>query len=469
MDESIFYIANPCTNSASHATSIHTSNHHITFRASSSPRNGAYLTGFGPGERLFTCSATKALIEVYSWGKEGVDQRIPLPEALNCLTVVPQPATSLNNLEKLTKFRLPWLLVGGTASGKIYIWELASGDLVCVRDAHYQGITAVKFSSCGTFLVTGGDDARVIVWNIVDLLTSDVQAKPYFSITDHTLPITDILLSESGGLIQDLRLYTTSTDCTVRVYDVISKSLLTTFVLPYGVNCITKDPANRAIYVGLVNGLIRTIPLYTINKNTSVLESIGGLNKIITIDNDVNLINTFTHHNVGITQLEISLDGTSIISGDESGVVYASDIVTKQIIKTFTKCDSSIAYMKVDTVPKQASQGITTVDKKHRMIPPFKRVLRGSEEHNLFMDIPGPLTDDTSSFENWIELKQQEEIEFKNLSDVASEVKQVEDKAYNKDLELKLQRLSTVYSELRTKHELLIKDHANLLDKVEQS
>ncbi|EGW30814.1 Pre-rRNA-processing protein IPI3 [Spathaspora passalidarum NRRL Y-27907] len=465
MDESIFYIPTPSKNSASHATSIHTSHHHITFRASSSPRNGAYLTGFGPGERLFTCSATKALIEVYSWGKEGVDQRIPLPEALTCLTVVPQPVSASDELEKLTKFRLPWLLAGGTASGKIYIWELTSGDLVSVRDAHYQGITTVKFSPCGTFLVTGGDDARVIVWSVVDLLTDD-KAKPYFSITDHTLPITDLLLSDSG-VVHDLRLYTTSTDCTVRVYDVLSKSLLTTFVLPYGVNCVAKDPANRALYVGLVNGMIRTIPLYTINKTTSVLESIGGMNKIITIDNDVNLANTFTHHHAPITQLDISLDGTSLISGDETGVVYASDIVTKQIIKTFTKCDSAIAYLKVETLPKSIDSGITTVDKKHRMIPPFKRVLRSDEEHNLFVDIPGHHLSDNSSFEQWLDQKQQEEVEFKNLSDVASEVKQVEEKTYNKDLELKLQRLSAVYSELRTKHEQLIKDHANLLDRVD--
>lgn len=141
----------------------------------------------------------------------------------------------------------------------------------------------------------------------------------------------------------------------------MTKSLLTTFILPDSVECITKDPSNRALYVGLSNGLIRTIPLYQINPHTSVLESIGGMNKIITLDQDPNLKNTFVPHqqqqqqNEGkqilVTKLEISLDGTNIISGDSQGRVFVSDIVTKQVVKSFNACNSSISFIAVDTVP----------------------------------------------------------------------------------------------------------------------
>ncbi|KAF6063064.1 hypothetical protein FOB64_006078 [Candida albicans] len=144
----------------------------------------------------------------------------------------------------------------------------------------------------------------------------------------------------------------------------------------------TKDPANRALYVGLNNGLVRSIPLYSINSHTSVLESIGGMNKIITTK-------TGDDKPVVVTKLTISFDGTSIISGDSEGRVFVSDIVTKQVVKSFTPCNSPIAYIAVETVPDDFVNNLATstttnkADKKHRMIPQFKRVLAStnSEEH----------------------------------------------------------------------------------------
>ncbi|KAG7664486.1 IPI3 [[Candida] subhashii] len=492
MDESVFYISqgDPADKSSqsslAHASSIHTSHHHISFRQADSPSNGAYLTGFGPGERLFTCSATKALITVYSWGKEAPEQRIPIPEALSCLTVIDHPQTG--KFSTVPRFRIPWLLAGGSKTGKIYIWELSSGDLVCVKEGHYQGITNIRFDRGGSFLVTSGQDGRCIVWNTADLVkkvkSEDGGVKPFYQITDNTLPITDMVISGGGN---DLRLYTCSKDNTVRVYDIMTKQLLTTFILSNPVDSLTLDPANRAIYAGLENGQIRSIPLYNINPNTGVLESIGGMNKIITVENDPNLKHTFVQHRsdeegsmISVTKLSISLDGTSIISGDSKGRVFVSDIVTKQVIKAFTPCpnNSPISYLAVATIPGDSATGLgaKNLDKKHRMIPQFKRVLASNDpvDHQLFLDIPGDVQQgEDDSFENWLKEKQNEELEFRNLSGVASTVKQLGgttssgDNSKVVDLEEKLKKVADAYSELRNKHELLIKDHAKLLDSID--
>ena len=500
MDEVVFYIGqgDPADKhsqeSYGYITSIHTSKQYASYRHADSHTNGTAITGIGAGERIFAAAPNKALINVYSWGKESVDQRIPIPEALTCITLINHPIGSTSNtgqLYKLPNYRVPWLLAGGSKSGKLYIWELSSGNLLCVRDAHYQGMTTIKGSSCGTFLITGGEDARCIVWNLAELISvydkSDHQVKPYWQITDNTLPLTDLCLNDAHN-INDLKLYTTSKDSTVRIYDIVTKSLLTTFILPSSAECVTKDPANRALYVGLNNGLVRSIPLYSINNHTSVLESIGGMNKIITVDTDPNLKETFVAHQqktktgddkpIAVTKLSISFDGTSIISGDSEGRVFVSDIVTKQVVKSFTPCNSPVAYIAVETVPDDFINTSTTnttatkADKKHRMIPQFKRVLASTnpEEHQIFLDIPGKITATTNTthavdFATWLQGKQFEELQFKNLSGINSIVKQVGN-GNVPDLEEKLQRVSQAYTELRNKHEELIKEHAQLLDKL---
>lgn len=497
MDEIVFYIGQGdptdkhSQESYGYVTSIHSSKQYASFRQADSHINGTAITGIGLGERIFCGVPNKALINVYSWGKESIDQRIPVPEELTCMTIINHPKTEDDDIHAVPNYRVPWLLVGGSKSGKLYIWELNSGNLLCVKDAHYQGVTVVKSSKCGTFLITGGEDARCIVWTLNELISiydkSDHVIKPYWQITDNTLPITDLILNDVN-ILNDLKLYTTSKDNTVRIYDIMTKSLLTTFILPESVECITKDPSNRAIYVGLANGLIRTIPLYQINPHTSVLESIGGMNKIITIDQDPNLKNTFVPHQqqqagttdgkpILVTKLEISLDGTNIISGDSQGRVFVSDTVTKQVVKSFNPCNSSISFISVDTIPNgfdlsSATTVKTNKDKKHRMIPNFKRVLASvnPEDHQLVLDIPGKIqSDENDNFESWLNNKQLEELEFKNLSGINSTVKLVNNNttiSNNNELEEKLQKVSQAYTELRTKHEELIKEHAKLLDKL---
>lgn len=511
MDESVFYISegDPADKhsqeSFGHSSSVHSSLQHAGFRQADCPQNGACLSGVGTGERLFVASPNKALINVYSWGKESPDQRIPIPEQLSCLTLCRHPNLEMQvgaefSGNNLPSFRTPWLLAGGSKTGKIYIWELASGNLLCVKEAHYQSISAIKFSQCGTFLATGSSDARCMVWRTSDLISvynkdeeSNIHVKPFASFTDHTLPVTDLVISETG-IINNLRLYTVSRDSTLRIYDIMTKSLLTTFVLPSSIECVTKDPANRACYVGLSNGLIRTIPLYHINSNTSVLESIGGRGKIITVESDPNLASTFVHHQqrvnaeplhktlnkknkpeekqISVTRLTITMDGTNLVSGDSAGRVYVSDIVSRQVVKTFVPCKSAISYIQVNTTAidkvSHSNTASSSNDKRHRLIPQFKRVLANTDplDHNLYMEIPKQTTED-EDFEAWLARKSQEEVEFKNLTHINSSVTVTgssnTDNTKVRELEEKLAKISKAYTDLRGKHEELYEEHKKLL------
>ncbi|CAK9435842.1 uncharacterized protein LODBEIA_P05010 [Lodderomyces beijingensis] len=501
MDEVVFYISQgdqsdskKPSESFAHIASIHSSKQYESFRHASSPLNGTSLTGIGSGERVFTCDSKKALINVYAYGKEGIDQKIPVPEALTTLHIVHHPET-LNNTATHAKpsYRVPWLLCGGSKSGKLYIWELASGDLLCVKEAHYSGITKIESSSCRSFLVTGGEDARVLVWNLSDLIgiygsrnvgdesngSHHKLIRPYWSISDNTLAVTDVSMNTVGNLY-DLKLYTTSKDSTVRIYDMAAKQQLTTFILPEPVECLARDPANRQLYVGLSSGLIKVVPLYKFNSRTSVFEAVGGLNKIVTVDAvDPNLLITFVQHEgKTVCQLCISMDGTSLVSGDDSGRVFVSDIVTKQTIKSFPELTFPISDLSIHTVPTDVLvNDKARIDKKHSMIPPLKRVLTSEDpaDHVLFMDTPQRLDLGESKVDGlslWLEKKRAEELQFKNLSDVNSTVKTVGRNGSGGEntanLEMKLKKVSEAYTDLRSKHEELIKEHAKLLDKMEQ-
>ena len=517
MDEVLFYVSagdqsdtKKPAESFAYISSIHSSKQYETFRHAASPLNGTAISGVGLGERIFTSDNKKALVNVYTYGKESIDQRIPIPEALTALHIIHHPTlphgaeakgeeieNSLATHDK-PNYRVPWLLCGGSKLGKLYIWELASGDLLCVKEAHYQGITRIDLSLCGTFLVTGGEDARIMVWNLADLIAIYGQAglinetdssstvnrsgKPYYSITDNTLPITDFTLNQVGNLA-DLKLYTASKDSTVRIYDITTKQQLTTFILPQPVTCLARDPANRQLYAGLANGLIKTIPLYKFNQHTSVLEAVGGLDRIITVDQeDPNMLSTFVQHeNHKVTKLCVSMDGTNLISGDDAGQVFVSDIATKQTIKSFPSLNFPISDLYVETVPVDllVNDKIRT-DKKHRMMPPLKRVLASADpvDHVLFMDIPQESVNTIISTKvhkdlDWLEKKKMEELLFKNLSDVNSTVKTIDTGANGgnnqqstANLELKLSKVSEAYTDLRSKHEQLIKEHAKLLDKL---
>ncbi|WPK27759.1 hypothetical protein PUMCH_005159 [Australozyma saopauloensis] len=478
------------------AASIQSEGHYASFRNAECPINGGALTGFGPGERLFVASPNKALITTYAWGKESADQRFPVPEPLSCLTLAKYPPGTgiyhdsgnidekddeldASSIEK-PSYSTPWLLAAGSKSGRLYIWELALGDLVCVKDAHYQEISSISFSKCGTFLVTGGLDTRIHVWDTLSLVTPALLTgcKPFATFSNHSLQVTQIEIY-SAALVSDFKVYSSSKDGTVCIYDILSKSLLTTFVLPCAVECFARDPAGRTIYAGLADGTVRLVPLYVVNPHSNILEAVGGSGKVVTVEADPNLTSTFVHHvstsNEGAlnkdladksplchpTVMRVSMDGMQLISGDSCGQTFVADIVTKQVVKAFTACKSPIAYLSVDVCDKKALMAQTFFEKKHRLLPPLKRILVSVDplQHSLTMQLSGA-TETEESFELWLQQKANEEFEFTKASFAPSTAASTDiknDEAVQ--LQLKLDKVSAAYNELKDQYEELLAAH----------
>lgn len=342
-------------------------------------------------------------LNVYTWNKESPDQVIVLPEKLSCIKSSPNISTA----QGVENGGGEWL-VGGSFSGRLYVWEVRSGNLVTVKDSHYQEITRLEFSKDGAFLFSTSLDGRVCGWRIVDLVregsisatsdsansgqqgssnSDDITAiKPLFTWTNHILPVTG-LCTGYGTAASGFNLYTSSLDNTVQIHRVdtslvklgdrssSSSNYDLTFVFPCKVTSLAIDNADRALYVGLINGSIYMLNLYVTdsgsegalnNSNEGSGYSIQSVfsrynTNVITIDDSTTwfakkiwTIDTTTANSTGslksnqksnnngkeeayprsVTSLCLSFDATNLVIGAANGLVSVLDIPTKTVVKT---------------------------------------------------------------------------------------------------------------------------------------
>ncbi|OWB79584.1 hypothetical protein B5S32_g3812 [[Candida] boidinii] len=522
MDEAVIYTSEGdssdkhYTTSLSYVSSIHSSQVYGQYRQCYSNKNAVAATGIGSGHKIITACKGNALLHLYLWGKESPEQKIPVPEEITALEIIENPVKLGFNEEEVGN---NFLLIGGGKSGRIYVWNLNSGLLLNVQEAHYQSVSCIKYSD--NFLISSGFDSRIVVWKILDLINLQSfrdndsnggginNVKPYTIFSDHKLPVTDLFVSK--GLVTDIKLYSTSQDSTVRCYNLYSKQLLTTFVCPYPVSSITCDPAYRSLYVGFNNGKIRQIPLFApVSKLSNVFEAVGGCGKIITIDTDPELKYTFTHFNDGdangndVTKLEISIDGTSLITGDSKGRLLVVDIITKQIKKKLKHLVGPIAFLKIVPVSNEVIGNNGTGNNNNnsnndksiiRAIPVLKRtqieaidlmkieinkkitmnddlkslLLTNYDDDNLEnyngFDLQSFLDETASQEKNFINFSNVNSTVIKSKSDNNNTNNDIsEEQAKIKRLEEKLSTVTKGYSELKKIHEQLYKEHSQLLN-----
>ena len=71
----------------------------------------------------------------------------------------------------------------------IIIYKLSSGQRISVLSKHYQTITCLKFTPCGFYLVSGGQDGLVLRWNmshIIDSMHSSDAPDPHVKLGQHS-------------------------------------------------------------------------------------------------------------------------------------------------------------------------------------------------------------------------------------------------------------------------------------------
>ncbi|KAF5390715.1 hypothetical protein D9757_002683 [Collybiopsis confluens] len=320
----------------------------------------------------------KSLLHAYSFQKDQINLKIVLPEKLTCVA-----------LDTSGDF-----CAGGTAQGRIYLWGVSSGILYNSWDAHYRRTNVLRFTQDGAALLSGSDDSGVSIWSMSRLLDDDSQNSlplPYATLTDHTLPVTDIICGV--GIFPECRVLTASVDHSVKLWDLSSRSLLTTFMFPQAIRCLAWESSERVFFAASSSseGVIYQMNLFKQAEDRSkgaTVEAVGGggFNDIIRLVDEPTGSDKKRHINVGqpITCMSLSLT-LNLLVGTSTGLVHIYDSPTRQLLRTIsTHKGLSISYLSTLLKPIDltghisfnfSNASVTTVDTiPTKPILPFQRM-----------------------------------------------------------------------------------------------
>jgi len=111
-------------------------------------------------------------------------------------------------------------LLSGGEDRVIRLWDVASGDRLKEFKAHEGNVNALKFFSDGNRFLSASDDRTIRVWRTAS-------PKPISQFDGHTAEVLCIALSSDGG-----KLVSGGKDKTVRLWDVDNRRQLASVPLP---------------------------------------------------------------------------------------------------------------------------------------------------------------------------------------------------------------------------------------------
>lgn len=277
-------------------------------------------------DHLVAVQESKLALHLWSWGKDMPVWKCHVAEKMG-----PVAVSSCGNL-----------LFAGSESGKVYVWDVKTGELITVFDAHYKRVSALQLTSDDSHLVTAGEDAIVNVWRLVDLLDEPDAASsfqqgvtPVVSFTDHVLPVTALHVGQGGV---NARIYTASLDRTCKVWSLSSSQCLYSVSCPSYVNACVADPMEQRLFMGCGNGKIYALDLNaaatSITAATARVANASTNGSASPWGSDALLPEAFEGHESSVTSLQIHASGAFLVSGDESGNVRVWDSMSRQSLRT---------------------------------------------------------------------------------------------------------------------------------------
>ena len=209
---------------------------------------------------------------------------------------------------------------GGGVTGSLFVWELSSGLLLRTWHGHHKPVRCLGLTDDGSYLVSGGDDSVLTVWSTLDLVddAGDGPIREYHSFSDHSQAITAVHVGHGG--VRG-RIFSSSLDRTVRVFEIFSKQVLFTVSLDSFVTSVVASSDESWLYAGTGDGTIVAIDLR--ESACAGAESInsGGYSRL-------------DGHTQPVTGLICLDQGGSLVSSSEDGTCRAWDLFSKQCVQT---------------------------------------------------------------------------------------------------------------------------------------
>ncbi|KAJ7372545.1 hypothetical protein OS493_019054 [Desmophyllum pertusum] len=257
---------------------------------------------------IMASQANKPIIHVWNMAKESILTKLICPGKVTAMTCSPDGVYCV-----------------AACGEKIYIWQVASGNLLALLSRHFQRVSCLKFTDDGSHFLSAGDDNLVMVWKMARVLSSsssslgtfDTTLCPRYTWSEHALPVTDIHCG-CGGMRGHV--ITSSLDQTCKLYDLSSGELLCSFVFDVGVTAVAMDAAEQSLFAGCVDGSIYQVELFR-----------RGMKNNIHVEKEEALI--FNGHSKQVNSLAVSMDGALLLSGSEDQTARVWHVHSRQCLR----------------------------------------------------------------------------------------------------------------------------------------
>ncbi|GAB2285246.1 hypothetical protein Dimus_019698 [Dionaea muscipula] len=248
-------------------------------------------------------------------------------------------------------------LIGGGASGYIYVWEVLTGRLLNKWHAHYRSVTCLVLSDDESLLISGAEDGCVRVWSLFmmfDKIGIEEAGHLYqHNFAEHTLKVTDVAVGYGGS---NALIISASEDRTCKVWSLSKGRILRDIVFPCIIDAIALDPGEHVFYAGGRDGKIYIAAL---NAGSSSNNTYG-----------MHIIGSLYDHSKAITCLTFCADGSTLVSGSEDGLIRIWDTKSHNIIRMLRHAKGPVNNILVVSRPETILKSPGSLGRKQSILPP---------------------------------------------------------------------------------------------------
>ncbi|KXT08834.1 hypothetical protein AC579_8304 [Pseudocercospora musae] len=280
------------------------------FPKSATPANGLAVAD----THIFAAQHDTGLLHVYSRDQGRQEGTVAFNERISCIALACNDA----------------VLLLGTQQGRVFAWEVCTGRQVSTTQAHLHAVTALCVDATSNFLLSASNDAAVHVWSIPALLSFATApiARPLTTFSSHRADITALCVGHAASHCNFALSF--STDRTCLIWDYRANHLLRTYLLPAVPSSAVLDPADRIVYVGYEDGSVQSLDLYTsLAKDLTAVHA--GNDAAVPVQPPPKSLWSLSDSSYGsVLSMSISHDGSTIITGHQSGNVLTWDVARGQ-------------------------------------------------------------------------------------------------------------------------------------------